>query len=146
MQLRTNDKSSVLKYVRTRKHFCYKTAQNQTSYKYHILKASENFRSNKLKFQKEEKLLFVSKDFSLSFSCRHFLTLGACGGSGLINQTLGYRKEKLAKILVILQEQWNKLETWGFSNSQLLLLAEHLLSFGAIQEAKNQAKSFLKAK
>lgn len=85
MQLRTNDKSSVLKYVRTRKHFCYKTAQNQTSYKYHILKASENFRSNKLKFQKEEKLLFVSKDFSLSFSCRHFLTLGACGGSGLID-------------------------------------------------------------
>ena len=60
--------------------------QSQINYKYNILKASGNFRSNKLKFQKEEKLFFFEQGF-FSFPCRHFLIPGAYGGSGL--ETLG---------------------------------------------------------
>ena len=78
MELKTNDKrTSVLEETRTGKHSCCKTGQSQINHKY-IFRASENFRINQLKFQKEEKVFYVGKDFYLSFPCRRFLILGAC--------------------------------------------------------------------
>lgn len=76
----------------------------------------------------------MSKGFSLSFPCRHFLCwvlvedLAYPSGPGL-------EKRGTRETFGILQDRCDKLESRGFSKAQLLFLTKHLLSSGALQES-----------
>lgn len=102
MELKTNAKGLLSEWAKT----CCKTGQNKINYKCHILKSQGNFRINKLKFQKEEKLFHVNKEFYLSFLWGIFWLWVARWESGLTSQKVVQRKEKLASFSHSAAQGW----------------------------------------